>query len=314
MVKECHVRRGLAVIVGVKTYEPHALDTTADIDRKGLMDLFQHHYQYTTLCLDQDRVSREEFTDFLWKCRVHLHRHCDEYDVFIFAFSGHGHQDAIMLSDGEHYPRIDLLRYFNGMNCSRFSRKPKVFILDACKGAMATPRLCTRNERATEGVGPLGPDDNIVVLEANTTGYVAYEFAQSGGVMMRSFIKVMRSNEHRMTLDDMAKLVQIEMDRIGRSTETKQTMEYGQRGMVRNVVLWTPSAERNTAASSSVGGDRLGAGRLGAEEKKDGSLWNNVVRYVSFVIGGGRKRSRVASCREEVEVDGEPPLKRRRVK
>lgn len=312
-VQECHVRRGLAVIVSVKTYEPHSPDTTADIDRKGLTALFRHHYQYTTLCLDRDRVSKREFNDFLFECRVHLQQHCAHYDVFLFAFSGHGNQDTIMLSDGEHFGRIDLFRYFNGSNCPNFKLKPKVFILDACKGPSASPRL----SMSTRGPMVIAPDDNTIMLEANTPGHIAYEFAQSGGVMMQSVVKVMRLNTGRMTLDIMAKLVQMEMDRIGRNTETKQTMDYGQWGVVRNVVLWIPSEGIITddeVCDVQVCDDGVIEGDHG-ETKKEGSILNKMLnRLYSAIVGGGggRKRSLPANCRGEVEV-GERPYKRRRL-
>ena len=242
--------RGLAAIICIKEYKPYGQNKNnlpnTIVDRQGLQQLFEDHYGFKTLCLKQNRITLQDFQDFLYGVRHELYTNHQQYDAFILAFSGHGHQDTILLSDLKEYGRVDLYRYFNGLQCPKFKRKPKLLLIDACKGEEEAPLLkmgwMREMTKAAPSVGvqyPVHPDDNIVIFDSNSDGYVSYDFAK-GGALMQSFIKVMRANSNKLLLDDMAKMIERDIKRIGRKSGTMQMLDCKLKGIDKRIYFCAP--------------------------------------------------------------------------
>ena len=207
--------KGLALIVCIADYETAStmknLPGTLE-DRESLTDLFENEYKYETICSRQGVVCEDDFDELLTKARYRLHRDSKDFDVFILAFSGHGCQDALFLSDGTSYDRVDLYKFFDGKNCKPFTKKPKLFVIDACKGDHAAPRI--KVESKGTATTHTHPDGNIVVLNANSDGYASYDHLK-GGALIQSFKTVWMENEDKMSLNDMLMDINHRMDEIG---------------------------------------------------------------------------------------------------
>merc|ERR1719300_266526 len=119
------------------------------------------------MVLNRNRVSFHQFQLFLKDVRSELNENHKEYEAFIFVFAGHGHDESLILSDGNEYGRVDLYNYFNGEdgNCPEFGNKPKLLLLEACKVPGDDDDI--KSKRAHHS-GPVQskrhPDTNIAVL------------------------------------------------------------------------------------------------------------------------------------------------------
>ena len=72
---------------------------------------------------------------FLRPARQHINN-SRKHDGLIFFYSGHGDKDSLIFPGGESYKWQFLFDFFNGKdsNCPALNDKPKLFILDNCRG------------------------------------------------------------------------------------------------------------------------------------------------------------------------------------
>ena len=232
MVREYNIRKGKALValVCVQEYQPYGssennLNGTL-VERSLLKQLFEKEFGYKVIVpqnedgLDLNRVTRSDFVRFIEKVK-NKYLNTDEYDAFIFIFSGHGDQNTISLSDHKtkevhqgKYGRIKLYKYFNGLQCPSFKDKPKMLLFEACKGGDEAPDLNVARPnvvaRAVENAAKLSqaPDDNIIVVDSNSDGYVSWD-DKNGGFLLQSLIEVMSRRKSRMGLDEISKLITI---------------------------------------------------------------------------------------------------------
>ena len=216
--------RVLTAIITVHEYEPYhskqnnAPNTVAD--REGLIKLFRSHYRYAVDRLVQDRITLDDFKEFIKDVRAEMIQNHKKYDAFIFAFSGHGNEGSIQLSDGGGYGRVDIYKYFNAQNCPEFTDKLKLFLIDTCKGdghamkSSSRTRAVIRNGQEFGVHCPTHQDSNIAIFSSNNQG-------GGGGALISSFIKVMRANRHKLPLDKMKKYIQRNVRALSKMKNTK---------------------------------------------------------------------------------------------
>lgn len=217
--------KALAAIVCVSKYDNLKDLKGTPKDRTGLKKLFEKGLEYETKCWNKDKITYEEFDAFLHDVRSELVKNAKKYEAFIFAFSGHGNQNSIYLSDGKTFGRVELYKWFNGIFCMKFKDKLKWFLIDACKGGAKAKDL-NRTSKNSEAKSSLAPDDHIVVFNSTTDEYVAWENPNEGGVMMQSFIKVIQQIEPKKssTLYQISCDTAQEMSEMGKKLKTAQTL------------------------------------------------------------------------------------------
>ena len=68
------------------------------------------------------------------KCRLlDSNNNGDNFDRFIFVFSGHGYKDGIVTSDTKKIQMNEIAKSFSAKEIPLFKDKPKIFIVDACR-------------------------------------------------------------------------------------------------------------------------------------------------------------------------------------
>lgn len=239
---EYDIRKGkaLAAIVGVKEYdsEEEVNLSGATIDRNGLKELFEGEFEYKVMSLDRNRITKRDFVQFLNEVRAELHNNSANYDAFVFGFTGHGDRKHVILSDSRKYGRIDLYKFFNGENVFSFKDKPKLLLLQACKGATEAPNLNQSTLASPMDVEnddvSQAPDDNIIVFDSNSDGYVSF-INGGGGFLVQSFIKVMSRNKRRMQLDRIARMTTNEVKRLNQQMASAETMVFKQYGVTDEI-------------------------------------------------------------------------------
>ena len=69
----------------------------------------------------------------------------NDVDSCIVVLLSHGVDGAIVGSDCENVPLQDLFLYFDGQNCPKLLRKPKLFFIQACRGGQYISNLMIHN-------------------------------------------------------------------------------------------------------------------------------------------------------------------------
>eukprot|EP01084_Bolivina_argentea_P089082 160818_1 len=214
------------------------LDNTVK-DKESLIKLFENEYKYNVIYNKNDIVTYNDFDKYINEARSELYNNPQKYDAFIFAFSGHGTQESICLSDDKSYSRIDVYKFFNGLGCKPFSDKPKLLVFDACKGSKKAPQINTKNP-SNVCVYPSHPDDNIIVFNANSDFYVSYD-TNNGGLLIQSLHNVLKNNRNKICLDDMSKLIEFEMKKVCKNINNNgdnnimQLLEKVERGITKKI-------------------------------------------------------------------------------
>ena len=65
------------------------------------------------------------------------------HDCFVLILSGHGGGGTFRFSDEKNVNISNIVRIFNNEHCHNLAGKPKIFILNACRGGMWNERLST---------------------------------------------------------------------------------------------------------------------------------------------------------------------------
>ena len=82
---------------------------------------------------DEVLCDRQKFSDNLIQIRSIMNQNF-KIDGLIFYYSGHGIENKIILSNGHSFPIREIVDIFDGKNCVQLRNKPKIMILDCCRG------------------------------------------------------------------------------------------------------------------------------------------------------------------------------------
>ena len=128
--------RGLAVIINNMNFSPNIKYTTKSLDRregseedvrkleKLFNDLFFEVYVHEDL-------PGEDLMDLLTSYAKHDH---SNYDAFVLCLMSHGEEDGILGTDGFNVNISKVRDMFDSANCMTLLKKPKIFIVQACRG------------------------------------------------------------------------------------------------------------------------------------------------------------------------------------
>ena len=127
----------------------------------------------------------------------------ENHDALICVLGGHGHNDALITSDhtwndGKQYSLDTLQDYFSCKAEPLLSNKPRIFVVDLCRGADIPADVIAPKETFLRWRGVTGqdihPDSDITVIYSNTKKYMVPE-NNNGSVMIGSLSDVMQNTD-----------------------------------------------------------------------------------------------------------------------
>ena len=122
--------QGIGVIINNKKFDGYGRDRKGtDIDATALEKLFTYLGFYTKRF---DNLTAKQMKDELTEVSKLDHRN---YDCLMVAILTHGEKDELYGTDDKSIPVEDLTKLFYGDQCPSLVGKPKIFILQACRGA-----------------------------------------------------------------------------------------------------------------------------------------------------------------------------------
>lgn len=120
----------------------------------------------------------------------------NQYDLFVFYFSGHGSKGCIFGVDNKSVPIGDITSMFDAHNFYDFRNKPKLLIWDCCRGKEHE----VAQMKGVESPRWIGKNANFVHIYSTVEGTASFGQGQ-GGVFTSRFLESMRTCSSRR-IDD----------------------------------------------------------------------------------------------------------------
>ncbi|GFO30920.1 caspase-2 [Plakobranchus ocellatus] len=128
------IPRGFALIINVDEVEGKPPRKGTNFDRDNLSNLLCQLHFHVIVYNDKDGLSAQEMVNKL-KDFAKLREHADMDACFVCLLS-HGEEGFIFGTDGKRIPLEEIFMLFGNTNCRGLIGKPKVFIIQACRGGM----------------------------------------------------------------------------------------------------------------------------------------------------------------------------------
>ena len=170
-VKSTHVSNALVAVLGIGEYDgmPNLIGVSKDYF--NLIHTFYNHFHYTVAFNDNNKKFNycnqsianskakqkqtkdvnckltnksfqlkweyKEIFQFVQNVAKMVNNKENKHDALIFCISSHGDQDGVILaSDCEEFQLLAIFDAFFGKKCPFMLDKPKLFVIDACRGQM----------------------------------------------------------------------------------------------------------------------------------------------------------------------------------
>ena len=190
--------RGLCLIINNMCFHRNTKQKDrygAEHDEKALMELFEQELHFEVHIRNDLQYYQMQQVSKEFGERDH-----SEYDAFVCIIMSHGDRDGIMGVGGLKIGVNVLTSEFNPSKCPSLASKPKVFIIQACRGPLEDEKMqCTST--ATDFVAGVSTDSTIsegvcaqesdfLLAFSTVPRYVSYRDAESGS----HFIQVSTNN------------------------------------------------------------------------------------------------------------------------
>lgn len=175
----------------------------ADQDVKLMKDwLGQCQFEYT-LCIDPDK---EELLEKLTSFRDGLNGLKNEIGCCLVTLMSHGENGFIKMEDGDRVSLEDVFEMFNNKSCPALHEKPKIFIIQACRGERRDSGVETDDE-------PMDSDDvsekkrlptfsDYFIIYPTQADHVALRHPRTGSVMIEAMTRVFKQYGNRWRIAD----------------------------------------------------------------------------------------------------------------
>ncbi|CAL8126738.1 unnamed protein product [Orchesella dallaii] len=218
-----HPRRGKAVIFNFDRWDNTNIPTLdlpprlgSEKDKKDLSDCLR---DLSFEVITHDNLKRQKFDKVLDKLRREDH---SEADCLVVAIMTHGEKNTIYLSDGTQLPVNLIWEKFEANACPTLAGKPKIFIVQACRGkrydhgtrineSAQTHHLLTdvTDFASFSYVIPNAAD--ILVAFSCPLGHYSWRHPESGSWFIQSICKVFNQDAYEMDLKTMLTTVSREV-------------------------------------------------------------------------------------------------------
>lgn len=197
----------LCIIINNKTFEGERFRHGSDKDTDDLNELFGCFLGFTVDIYEDQ--SAKEIQDLMKNLKKR--RNISQCSCVVVVILSHGCNKEIEGSDNQRVALKDVTKYLNDVNCPPLKGKPKVFIVQACRGSDENDQYfdvdltsdttgLVGDSSYTGGVVPNGAD--MLIAFATVSGHVAYRKPTQGSPFIQKFIEVVRERANDTHLAD----------------------------------------------------------------------------------------------------------------
>ena len=229
--------RGIALIINNEKFKLKKMNRLGtDKDARGLQDLFT----YLGFSLHRhDNLTGDEMMAVLAEAATMNH---SIFDCLIVAILTHGGEGNVLYgTDMKEIAVRDIINIFRADNCPSLAGKPKIILLQACRGALtdkgtiasgtvdfmeeslldAGPKI--KNSRRKDTI-PIMAD--FLIVCSTFSGYVAYRNHNKGSYFVSTLVDVLRRKAKDEPLHDMITEVIEQVSSLSISKGEKQVPQF----------------------------------------------------------------------------------------
>jgi len=208
-------RKGAAVIMNNWKFD--RLDDLMghDVDAKSLKETLAL-VGFTVLEVAEN-LKGEEIVPF---ARGYAMRDYEEFDALMFVLLSHGYTGTVSGVDSKAAALDDIFSLFRPNVCPSLANKPKIFIVDACRGGI-------RDEEIPVAKGLPAASADFLIAYASPEGYVSWSNSSSGSYFIASLCKVMKEQHQSDHLGDMLTTAKrmVNQERMPQAPETVDRLQ-----------------------------------------------------------------------------------------
>ena len=125
----------------------------------------------------------------------------DEDDSFVCCIMAHGSPGIIVAKGGEEVKIQDLQKAV-GEKCPKLAEKPKIFIIQACRGGAAVKPM-DESQGDTKLSAQLSREADFYIAYSTTEGHISTIDEQDGCLYLNKLCEVFKDKAAHLTLDEM---------------------------------------------------------------------------------------------------------------
>ncbi|XP_019274307.2 uncharacterized protein LOC109248778 isoform X2 [Panthera pardus] len=164
--------------------------------------LGQCQFEHTS-CIDPNKM---ELLGKISSFRDGLNEIKDDVGCCLVTLMSHGEKGFIKMKDGERVSLEDIFEMFNNKNCPALQEKPKIFIIQACRGEKRDNGVETDDE-------PMESDDvsekrrlptfsDYFIIYPTQADHVALRHPRTGSVMIEAMAEVFKQHGNKWHIAD----------------------------------------------------------------------------------------------------------------
>ncbi|XP_067051379.1 caspase-9-like isoform X2 [Acropora muricata] len=199
--------RGLCLIINNMSFRDQNLHRLgANFDEQKLHDLFEKLHFEVCVFKDQHKYQME------WICASYGGVDHSQYDAFVCIIMSHGTSgDKIMGVDGRTIGIEDLMSEFNAVRCPSLANKPKLFLVQACRGSEEGEFPGPNDQQIADNTfsdstlsrSRLPKESDFLLAYSSVPGYVSFRMPDSGSFFIQTLVDVFEKKHHKDHLEDM---------------------------------------------------------------------------------------------------------------
>ncbi|XP_041128939.1 caspase-14-like isoform X1 [Polyodon spathula] len=220
-----------ALMMCVRKNREGAEQDVAMMRRLFLNNKFQFH------CAEGSDPTAEEILKTVKNFRDEINNSKENISCCFVITASHGDLGAIYGSDSERVELNSIFKLFRNDQCPKLQSKPKVFIIQACRGTQRDLGVNRNAAPCYDSRGPsLSPFKPVVVHDmltvyAQQPGYVAFRSTRAGSLLFQEMEGVFKEYAGSCHLFDLftkvnQKLVQLNIRVLKKGAETKKKDDY----------------------------------------------------------------------------------------
>ncbi|KXJ13106.1 Caspase-8 [Exaiptasia diaphana] len=134
---DMRVSNGLCVVINIAKFDQRLQKELRDrigseYDEKAMVELFGDHFGFEVVNLG-NKIGAKEVKKELRN--ISFDKKYEDKDCFVLCIMSHGNEGVFYTSEGQTIEYKEIVSYFENDMCKSFRGKPKLFIIQACRGS-----------------------------------------------------------------------------------------------------------------------------------------------------------------------------------
>ncbi|XP_068952229.1 caspase-3-like [Petaurus breviceps papuanus] len=188
---------GLCVIINNKNFHSStgmSFRSGSDVDAAQLRDVFTS-LKYEVR--EKKDLAREEIIKLMYNVSKEDH---SQRSSFVCVILSHGEEEVIFGTD-EHFELKELTRFFKGDKCRSLTGKPKLFIIQACRGTELDCGVETDSGTDDDTTCQKIPvEADFLYAYSTAPGYYSWRNKRDGSWFIQSLCAVLKQYAHKLEI------------------------------------------------------------------------------------------------------------------